>query len=287
MVKTMKLETLIGSAAADNPEKVIEELLLRSSAKLDRALQRIRRPEAAVGVVKSKLGDLLVALSSSGIVLNHYVDEISDVAATLSKLRSQFDPVEDQRAVTAVGEEVNRYLTGGVNALRHHSDLALVVNPFQRKVLEKLQAVPFGALISYQGLAGAIGSPSSARAVGNALHNNPVPIYVPCHRVISSDGRIGGYGGGTRRKLQLLRSEGFVLGENAVRVPKNVVRGHRTTQIYCRTSCRAAARAGRGRMFFFADQSAARQAGLRPCKICRPDSELTEKSLQAGLPKVG
>jgi methylated-DNA-[protein]-cysteine S-methyltransferase len=271
MVKVMKMEILIGSAAGDSPEELIEELLLRSSAKLDKALQRIRRPQAAVGIVKSNIGDLLVALSARGIVLNHYIEEISHVAETLSKLRLQFDPVEDQRAVAAVGEEVNRYLTARANALRHHTDLALVVNPFQRKVLEKLQAVPCGALISYQGLAAAIGSPNSARAVGNALHNNPVPIYVPCHRVISSDGRIGGYGGGTARKLQLLRSEGFILGDGAVRVPENIVWGHRTTQIYCRTSCRAAARAGRGRVLFFADRSAARQAGLRPCKICRPD----------------
>ena len=108
----MKLETLITSAAVDNPEEIIEELLRRSSAKLDKALQRIRRPETAVGVVKSKLGDLLVALSASGIVLNHYVDEISDIAAAVAKLRLQFDPVEDQRAVATVGEEVNRYLTG-------------------------------------------------------------------------------------------------------------------------------------------------------------------------------
>jgi O-6-methylguanine DNA methyltransferase len=267
----MKLETLISSAAVDNPEEIIEELLRRSSAKLDKALQRIRRPQAAVGVVKSKLGDLLVALSASGIVLNHYVDEISDIAAAVAKLRLQFDPVEDQRAVATVGEEVNRYLTGGGNALGHHVDLTLVGNPFQKKVLDKLQAVPRGAVISYQALGAAVGSASSARAVGNALHNNPVPIYVPCHRVISSDGRIGGYGGGTERKLQLLRSEGFVLGDRAVRVPDNVVWGHRRTQIYCRTSCRAAARVGRGRMFFFADHKAARQAGLRPCKICRPD----------------
>jgi methylated-DNA-[protein]-cysteine S-methyltransferase len=267
----MKLETLIGSGAADRPEEVIKELLLRSSAKLDKALERIRRPQAAVGIVKSNMGDLLVALSARGIALNHYIDEISDVAAALSKLRLQFDPIEDQPAVTAVGKEINRYLTGGAEALRHHADLALVVNPFQKKVLDKLQAVPRGALISYQGLAAAAGSASSARAVGNALHNNPVPVYVPCHRVISSDGRIGGYGGGAGRKLQLLRSEGFALGDQALRVPDNVVWGHRTTQIYCRTSCRAAARVGRGRMLFFADHKAARQAGLRPCKICRPD----------------
>lgn len=271
MVKLMKMETLIGSAAIDSPEEVIQGLLLRSSAKLDKALERVRRPQAAVGVVKSKIGDLLVALSARGVVLNHYIEQSSDVAAALSKLRLQFDPVEDRTVVTAVGEEVDRYLTGAANALRHHVDLTLVGNPFQKKVLDKLEAVPRGALISYQGLGAAIGSASSARAVGNALHNNPVPIYVPCHRVIASDGRIGGYGGGPARKRQLLRSEGFALGDGAVKVPDNVVWGHRTTQIFCRTSCRAVARVGRGRMLFFADQKAARQAGLRPCKICRPD----------------
>ena len=267
----MNMKTLIGSAAVDSSEEMIEELLRRSFAKLDKALERIRRPQAAVGVVKSTLGDLLVALSTRGIVLNHYMDEKTDIATALSKLRLQFDPVEDQAAVAAVGEEVNRYLCGGANALRHHVDMTLVGNPFQRKVLDKLQAVPRGALISYQGLGAAVGSASSARAVGNALHNNPLPIYVPCHRVITSGGRIGGYGGGVRRKVQLLRSEGFALDEGALRVPENVVWGHRKTQIYCRTSCRAAARVGRGRMLFFADQKAARQAGLRPCKICRPD----------------
>src|SRR5918997_6750632 len=190
---------------------MIDELLRRSSAKLDKALQRIRRPQAAVGVVKSKLGDLLVALSDSGIVLNHYVEDNSDTEAAVAKLRLQFDPVEDQRAVATVAEEVNRYLAGGGNTLRHHVDLTLVGNPFQKKVLDKLQAVPRGAVISYQALGAAVGSASSARAVGNALHNNPVPIYVPCHRVISSDGRIGGYGGRARRKPQLLRSEGISL----------------------------------------------------------------------------
>ena len=271
MVTVMKMKTLIGSDAADIPEEVIEKLLLRSSAKVEKALQRIRRPQAAVGIVKSKLGNLLVALSARGIVLNHYLEETTDVAAALAKLRVQFDPVEDQRVVGEVGEEVNRYLTGRANALRHRVDLTLAGNAFQKKVLDELQEVPRGALISYQALGVAVGSASSARAVGNALHNNPVPIYVPCHRVISSDGRIGGYGGGAGRKLQLLRSEGFALADQAVRLPDSVVWGHRTTQIYCRTNCRAAARVDRGRMLFFADQKAARQAGLRPCKICRPE----------------
>jgi methylated-DNA-[protein]-cysteine S-methyltransferase len=266
----MKMETLIRSTASDYTDEIIEQLLLRSRGKLDKALKRIRRPQAAVGVVKSKLGNLLVAMSARGIVLNHYLEDTSNVAAAVAKLRLEFDPVEDQRAVGEVGEEVNRYLTGEANVLRQNVDLTLAGNAFQKKVLDRLQTVPRGAVISYQALGAAVGSANSARAVGNALNNNTVPIYVPCHRVISSDGRIGGYGGGAPRKLQLLRSEGFVVDNAAARIPDSVVWGHRGTKIYCRPSCRTSARADRARILFFADPKQARRAGMQPCKICRP-----------------
>jgi methylated-DNA-[protein]-cysteine S-methyltransferase len=267
----MKMETLIRSVAGDLPEEVMEDLLLRSHGKFDKALQRIRRPQAAVGVVKSKLGDLLVAMTARGIVLNHYLVDDSDLTATLEKVRLRLDLIEDPRTIKEVGVEIHRYLAGEGKALRQNIDLSLAASPFQEKVLRKLQEIPRGAVVSYQALSAAAGAPKGARAVGNALHNNPVPIYVPCHRVILSDGRLGGYGGGAARKLQLLRSEGFALGDGDVRLPDSVVWGHRGTKIYCRNNCRAAARVGRRRMLFFADQKEARQAGLRPCKICRPD----------------
>jgi len=87
-----------------------------------------------------------------------------------------------------------------------------------------------------------VGSASSARAVGNALHNNPVPIYVPCHRVVSSDGRIGGYVGGAARKLRPLRSEGFAVDRDTASIPGTTILGHKGTKIYCRPSCRTSAR---------------------------------------------
>jgi hypothetical protein len=102
------------------------------------------------------------------------------------------------------------------------------------------------------------------------LHNNPVPIYVPCHRVITSSGGIGGYGGGAARKLQLLRSEGFALGKADEKLPDSIVWGHKGTKIFCRTSCRSSAGVDRTQILFFADPGEAKQAGLRPCKICRP-----------------
>jgi methylated-DNA-[protein]-cysteine S-methyltransferase len=266
----MKLETLIRSVASDFPEEVIEEMLFRSRGKVDTALKRIRRPQAAVGVVKSKLGNLLVAMTARGIVLNHYLEDTSNAAAAVAKLRLAFDPVEDRRAVGDVGEEVNRYLTGAASVLRQNVDLTLAASPFQKKILRKLQEVPRGAVVSYQALGAAVGAPQGARAVGNALHHNPVPIYVPCHRVIASNGAIGGYGGGAARKLQLLRSEGFAVEGDTASLPDTMVWGHKGTKIYCRPGCRTGARVDRARILFFADPEQAQRVGMRPCRICRP-----------------
>jgi O-6-methylguanine DNA methyltransferase len=266
----MKMETLIRSIGSDFTEEIIEELLLGARDKVDKALMRIRRPQAAVGVVKSKLGNLLVAMSAHGIVLNHYLEDTSPVAAVLTKLRLAFDPVEDRRAVGEVGAEVSRYLAGEAKTLRRDVDLTLAGNAFQKKVLDGLRTIPRGALISYQALGAAVGSAGSARAVGNALHNNPVPIYVPCHRVILSDGRIGGYGGGTARKLRLLRSEGFSVDADTASIAGTAVWGHGETKIYCRSGCRTRAQSDRAQMLLFANPEQARRAGLRPCKVCRP-----------------
>jgi methylated-DNA-[protein]-cysteine S-methyltransferase len=266
----MNIEHLLDSIGSEFADEVVEALLRHSRAKVATALKRIRRPEAAVGVVKSSLGDLLVAMSPSGVALTHYVHNDGDIAATLATLRLQFDPVEDQRAVRGVGEEVSRYVSGDAKALRQHVDLTLAGNAFQKKVLNGLQTVPRGAVVSYQALGAAVGAAKAARAVGNALHNNPVPIYVPCHRVIASDGRIGGYVGGDACKLQLLRSEGFAVDGDTANISNTTVWGHRETKRYCKPGCRIAAHGDRAQIVFFASPEEARRAGMRPCKVCQP-----------------
>ncbi|MCU0651108.1 MAG: MGMT family protein [Candidatus Omnitrophica bacterium] len=79
---------------------------------------------------------------------------------------------------------------------------------FQRKVLKAMLSVPRGTTITYKEIAQKIGRPGAARAVGNALANNPFPIIIPCHRAIRSDGTLGGYQGGTKMKRALLKAEG-------------------------------------------------------------------------------
>ena len=117
----MKIENLIGSVGGDLKDELVVELLHRSRRKIDRALKRIRRPEAAVGVVKSPLGDLLVATSARGVALTYYLHDDSHLTVTLAKLRSDFDPVEDQGVVAEVANEVRRYLAGDLEALRKTS----------------------------------------------------------------------------------------------------------------------------------------------------------------------
>ena len=203
----MKMEKLIRSPGDGFKVEGLEELLRQARRRVDGALKQVRRPAAAVGVIKSPLGDLLVAMTARGIVLNHYLVDDGDLAATLEQARLQLDLVEDPRTIKEVGAEIRRYLAGEGTALRQNIDLSLAASPFQQKVLRKLQDVPRGAVVSYQALGVAAGAPKGARAVGNAMHNNPVPIYVPCHRVIASDGGLGGYGGGLENKKKLLEAE--------------------------------------------------------------------------------
>jgi methylated-DNA-[protein]-cysteine S-methyltransferase len=82
---------------------------------------------------------------------------------------------------------------------------------FQRAVLEELARVPYGATSTYGALAAAIEQPRAARAVGGALNRNPIPVVLPCHRVVGADGRLVGYGGGLDRKRALLELEGVAL----------------------------------------------------------------------------
>jgi methylated-DNA-[protein]-cysteine S-methyltransferase len=87
---------------------------------------------------------------------------------------------------------------------------------FEQQVYEKLKLVPKGRVTTYAALAKAVGSPNSARAIGNALNKNPHAPIVPCHRVVYSNGLLGGYAGGTRKKIALLRQEGVFVKSGRV-----------------------------------------------------------------------
>lgn len=112
------------------------------------------------------------------------------------------------------------------------SDSYLTVAPglfndmsFQKDVLELVSEIPEGKVATYKKIAEALGNPKAYRAVGNALANNPKPIEIPCHRVVKSDGGIGGYAGGRERKKELLGSEGVEVKSGKVDLERYLYEG--------------------------------------------------------------
>jgi methylated-DNA-[protein]-cysteine S-methyltransferase len=263
-----KFETYFADGA-EIPNELIEELLHKARSRLVPALNRIRRPLARVAIIDSSIGCLFAAQSTRGLLALRFMDS-DDTSVILTSVRRRFDVIEDYAVATEIGGEIEGLMRGDTGAISARAvDLSLVESDFQRRALARLRRVPAGSVISYQGLAAAIGVPSAQRAVGNTVASNPVPIYVPCHRVIRSDGSLGNYGGGPERKLKLLRAEGFSVNPQR-RLPPDAVYGHWASRIFCRPTCSAVRRAERRRWLIFASPERAERFGMRACKLCRP-----------------
>lgn len=170
------------------------------------------------------------------------------------------------------------------DALSRHLDLAIEtgrlgelpvdlssLGEFQRKVLEKCTEIPPGEIRPYGWIAREIDNPGAVRAVGTALGRNPVPVLIPCHRVVRTDGRIGSYAYGSPMKRQLLEREGLdpEAIETAARRGVRLV-GSDTTGIYCFPTCRHAKRITDTHRVEFRSDQAAEAEGYRACKVCRP-----------------
>jgi methylated-DNA-[protein]-cysteine S-methyltransferase len=143
---------------------------------------------------------------------------------------------------------------------------------FQQQVLEKVRHIPRGEVRPYTWVAREIGFPRAVRAVGTALGKNPIPLLIPCHRVIRSEGALGPYAaGGPVVKERLLRFEGIDVSEllQLGRLGKRF-RGSRNTHIFCLPTCYSRKWAKERHTVYFASAAEARQAGYRPCKLCRP-----------------
>ena len=156
-------------------------------------------------------------------------------------------------------------------AVLHRFDMRGVA-PFQREVLQKTGKIPSGEVRTYSWVAKEIGHPKAVRAVGTALATNPMPILIPCHRVIRSDGVIGNYGaGGPLAKRRILNAEGVELTELEKLAHRGIrYLGSDTTHIFCMPTCRHARRVSDRHEVRFHSEEEAYAAGYRPCKVCRP-----------------
>lgn len=219
----------------------------------------------------SPLGTIGVAWNPRGI---SWVDRADDPAAFQDRFAEHFG--RPLRRTEHVPERMARAVAarlGGNRRMRIPLDLR-GHTPFEVAVWLKALEIPRGEVRSYGWVAAEIGHPKAVRAVGTALAHNPVPLVVPCHRVVRSDGTIGQYSlGGPEAKRTVLATEGLdtVNLETEARSGLRYL-GSATTRIVCLPTCHHARRITAPHRRPFRSLASAAQAGYRPCRSCRPDS---------------
>ncbi|MGD0193962.1 MAG: methylated-DNA--[protein]-cysteine S-methyltransferase [Candidatus Dormibacteria bacterium] len=180
-----------------------------TNAMTDRFVERAqakRLIDVAVATMDSPIGTLLLMATPKGLVRIAFESENRD--EVLGEVAEQLSPriLEAPRSLDPVRRELEKYFEGKLHDFDVPLDWSLA-GEFARRVLRRTARIPYGSVASYGDVAVGVGTPRGARAVGNALGSNPIPVIVPCHRVVRTGGAIGGYGGGLTRKRFLLALE--------------------------------------------------------------------------------
>ena len=163
--------------------------------------------DVAYASLDSPLGELTVFTTRLGLAMLAYPDEGLDAA--MQRIASGISPrvLAAPQRTDDVRRELDAYFAGRLHRFETPVDWRLVAG-FTARVLHATAEIPYGSVSTYGRVAEEAGSPRAHRAAGNALHVNPIPIVVPCHRVLPAGGKLGGYGGGVERKAFLLELEG-------------------------------------------------------------------------------
>lgn len=246
----MNIEDVLGSLRTEVPSGTIEAIRLGTGL-ID-----------GFDTFESPIGDVVVGFNIRGV---SFVD-----------LAAEFDPERASRpAVEATPPKgwdvkISRAIERG-----RPGDLPVDltgVTPFQRSVLGVTATIPFGQVRPYGWLADHIGNHGAVRAVGSTMAKNPVPLIIPCHRVVRSDGKIGNYSlGGSHNKSDLLGHEGVDLERLASLAARNIrFIGSVTTGIFCLPTCSHARRISDTHRVELKTEPQAHAAGFRPCKVCEP-----------------
>ena len=204
----------------DELERRLSEPMTSASLDLARLREGLARRAArdglldvAYGYADSPLGPLTVIVTPRGLVRLSYVHDAVD--EQLDEIATRVSPriMEAPERTDAVRRQLDEYFAGS----RRRFDVPIdwrLVRGFAGQVLRATARIPFGSISSYREVATEAGSPNAYRAAGNALGSNPIPIVVPCHRVLHAGGGLGGYTGGLERKRFLLRLEGVLDGND-------------------------------------------------------------------------
>ena len=160
-------------------------------------------------IIDSPVGKLLLSQSSKGlnnIIFENQINQFESIILKKYKKRQRL--IRDDQSLSNVTHQLNEYFAG----YRKFFELKLDLNlpPFYYKALMAVKSIPYGEYRTYKEIAMIAGSPKAIRAAGSANAKNPIPIVIPCHRVLGSGGRLGGYGGGLNRKNFLLNLESVI-----------------------------------------------------------------------------
>ncbi len=165
--------------------------------------------DVAYATLDSPIGRLLVAVTPRGLVRLAYLDAGEEETTVLEQLAARVSPrvLAAPRRLDEPRRELDQYFAGRRRQFELPLDWRLT-RGFGRRVLEATARIPYGATATYKHVATEAGNARAYRAAGNALGSNPIPIIVPCHRILHSGGGLGGYTGGLERKRVLLAVEG-------------------------------------------------------------------------------
>lgn len=180
----------------------------RAAGRFAKAAAASSALDVAYATVDSPLGRLLVAASSRGLLRLAYPNESTD--AVVAELAEEVSPriLETPVRLDPMRRQLDEYFAGRRRRFDFPIDWRLV-HGFGRDVLRVTAHIPYGKVSTYRDVAVRTGRPLAVRAVGNALGANPMPIVIPCHRVVRTGGGLGGYTGGLDRKERLLQLEGL------------------------------------------------------------------------------
>lgn len=254
----------------------IEEPLQRAQEKLRQRLVRQPVVHCAYFWCATALGKLCIAQSEHGISL---VTWETQAARFLTRMKRQagVHVHEDQDALSALLSELQAYLAGTCHRLPWPIDERCTCSAFQRDVLHLTATIPYGAVMSYQSVAAALGQPKAVRAVAQALRYNPLAIIIPCHRVVGHTGHLTGYAGGLERKCTLLTCEGIPLLNRPTGVFVNRERmyvGWRKERAYCKPHCPSLVHLTPDDMLLMSSRALVAQRDFVPCDVCHPEQGL-------------
>jgi len=264
-----------GAVTALRDEPAPAERLARSLERLETRLADLRKRLLVYRIVPSPLGHILIARSELGITLVEYLDRGTGPRASRLSHEPGVELTEDGGELEAAAHELLEYLGGRRKRLEWPLDLRLARSDFQRTVLQATAAIPYGAVIPYAGIAQEVGKAAATRAVAQALRWNPLPIVIPCHRVIGSSGDLTGYAGHRiGLKQRLLSLEGVPTAKHAGAVaiaPREMYALYPGEREYCLPTCPSFETHRPAPLTRFASREDAEAVGLLPCTMCRPD----------------